>query len=54
MASTASPSEPPGRRLNESVTAGNWPSWTIVSGAVEVLTLAKALSGTIGPVLDFT
>ena len=37
MASTAAPSELPGLRLNESVTAGNWPSWMMASGAVTVL-----------------
>src|SRR5690348_18020633 len=30
--STASPSATPGARLNESVTAGNWPWWLTVSG----------------------
>ena len=34
IASTASPSERPGARLNENVTDGNWPSWLIDSGAV--------------------
>ena len=34
MASTASPSDLPDARLNESVTAGNWPSCTMESGAV--------------------
>ena len=32
MASTASPSATPGRRLNVSVTAGNWPWWVTDSG----------------------
>ena len=41
IASTASPSEPPGRRLKESVTAGNWPSCMMASGAVTVLELGK-------------
>ena len=31
-APTASPSETPGFRLNESVTDGSWPEWLTVSG----------------------
>jgi hypothetical protein len=51
IASTASPSEAPGARLNETDTAGNWPRWLIDSGAVCSTTLAMAPSGTC-PVVD--
>ena len=43
-----------GLRLNDNVTAGNWPSWMMASGAVTVRNLANALSGTIWPVVDLT
>jgi len=36
MASTAAPSDAPGARLNDSVTAGNWPSCAMVNGAVPI------------------
>src|ERR1039458_9725297 len=48
-ASTASPSEASGARLNESVTTGNWPWWFTVIGALDVSTCVKALSGTCPP-----
>ena len=38
-AATASPSAVPGARLNEIVTAGNWPWWLMVSGAILLLNL---------------
>ena len=41
IASTASPSELPGCRLKESVTAGNCPSCMIASGAVTGLQLRE-------------
>ena len=47
-AATASPSETPGARLNDSVTAGNCPWWLIESGAVVSVTRVTARSGT-GP-----
>ena len=46
IASTASPSEAPGARLNETVADGNWPRWLIASGAVCSSTWAIADSGT--------
>ena len=46
---TASPSDSPGARLNEIVTAGNCPWWLIASGAVVVATWTIALSGTGDP-----
>ena len=54
MARTAWPSEAPGARLKESVTAGNWPWWLMASGAVLGAKRVKALSGTWAPVGDFT
>ena len=45
MASTASPSAMPGRRLNDSVTAGNWPWWLTESGCTLEVKCAKALIG---------
>ncbi len=50
MALTASPSDSPAARLNEIVTAGNWPWWLIASGAVVVVSCTIALSGTGAPV----
>ena len=46
MASTASPREAPGARLNEIVTAGNCPWWAMTSGAARSCTLATVASGT--------
>src|SRR5438034_775912 len=42
MASTASPSEAPGARLNEIVTAGNWPWCAITRGVAQHRLLAQA------------
>ena len=42
----------PGARLNERVTAGNWPWWLIVSGAVLLLKRATVLIGTWTGQLD--
>ena len=47
--STAWPSATPGARLNDSVTAGNWPWWLTVSGATLVVKWATVLSGTCAP-----
>src|SRR2546422_4646420 len=46
---TASPSETPGLRLNEIVTAGSWPRWLTDSGPTVALRLATAFSGTSAP-----
>ena len=51
---TAAPMVLFGARLKLSVTDGNWPWWLIASGAVEGLTVANWLSGTMPPPLDFT
>ena len=48
-AETASPSETPGARLNDSVTTGNWPWWLIESGAVVSVTRVTVRSGTAPP-----
>src|SRR5271157_5476653 len=48
-ASTASPNEAPGARLNDSVTTGNWPWWFTVIGTDVISTRLKALSGTWPP-----
>ena len=56
MASTASPSATPGRRLNVSVTAGNWP-WCVTDSGPTLLesTSTSEDSGTAPPVSgDFT
>ena len=49
MRSTAWPSAVPGARLKETVTAGNWPWWLMVSGATLLLNLATVLIGTCAP-----
>src|SRR5215475_4997119 len=49
-ASTASPSDAPGARLNESVITGNCPWWFTVMGAERYSTCVNALSGTCPPV----
>src|SRR5678816_410645 len=54
MAVTAWPRETPGARLNDSVTAENWPWWLMASGAVLGARREKALSGTWAPEADFT
>ncbi len=51
MRATASPSDTPGGRLNESVTAGSWPSWLMVSDPAVRSTRAKAPIGTSLPSL---
>ena len=56
MASTAWPSAMPGRRLNDSVIAGNWPWCDTESGPTLVVsTVTSADSGSTEPVRgDFT
>jgi len=53
IALTASPSEVPGARLNETVVAGNCPWWLITSGPVVLEKRVTALKGTCpcGPVV---
>ena len=46
---TASPRATPGARLNESVTAGNWPWWFTASVVVEGAYRLNADSGTGAP-----
>jgi len=46
MASTPSPSEAPGARLNDTVVAGNCPRWLITSGPVVFEKRVTALRGT--------
>ena len=46
IASTASPSDAPGARLNEINTEGNWPRWLTAIGAVCSMICAIADSGT--------
>ncbi|MCY1291818.1 hypothetical protein D9M70_410200 [compost metagenome] len=46
ITATASPRATPGARLNDNVTAGNWPIWLIASCAWRSSTLARAESGT--------
>ena len=53
-AATASPSETPGRRLNESVTAGIWPEWFTVSGPTVGGQLRHRASGTRLPPFERT
>ncbi len=50
MAFTASPSDSPGARLKEIVTAGNCPWWLMASGVVVVVSWTIVLSGTGAPV----
>ncbi len=50
ISSTASPSAVPGLRLNDSVTDGNCDWWFTESAVVDGARLAKAPSGTMGPV----
>src|SRR5258708_2940348 len=52
MAATASPSEVAGARLNEITVAGNWPRWSICSGAVCSRTLTIARTGPRPPPLE--
>ena len=51
---TASPRATPAARLNDSVTAGNWPWWLTSSGVVRGAKCVKALSGTWAPVDERT
>ena len=53
-AATASPSETPGFRLNEIVTAGSWPGWVTASGPVFCVIVASDESGTRSPAADRT
>ena len=43
--STASPRAPPGGRLNETVTEGNWPEWLTAKGPVLVHELGEGAEG---------
>ena len=43
---TAAPSDTPGARLKETVTAGNWPWWLTASAAACCSMLASVDSGT--------
>ena len=52
MAFTASPSEAPGARLNDTVATGNWPRWLIDSGVGRSDNSAIADSGTCLPLLE--
>ncbi|MNV22477.1 hypothetical protein D3C71_1134520 [compost metagenome] len=49
MACTASPSDAPGARLNENVTAGNWPTWLINRCAGRCSMRAMPFNGTCLP-----
>src|SRR5258705_7209910 len=49
IAATASPTDTPGARLKDSMTAGNWPRWATEIGPTPLLTSATVLSGTIAP-----
>jgi hypothetical protein len=46
MAAVASLSAVPGARLNETVTAGSWPRWLMLSGMVPGVSFVTALRGT--------
>src|SRR5262249_57113451 len=54
IASTAWPREARGARLNEKVTAGNWPWWLMASGASVGVKWAQGLRRTGAPVVDLT
>src|SRR5262249_22613789 len=54
MARTAWPSDTPGARLNDSVTAENCPWWLMARGVALAVERVKALSGTCAPVADLT
>ena len=49
MTSTAAPSDTPGARLKETVTAGNWPWWLTRSGVARSSMVVKVESGTCPP-----
>src|SRR5712692_4718733 len=53
-AATASPSDVPGFRLNEIVTAGSWPRWATVRGPVLRARRATVSSGTRAPLEERT
>src|SRR5258705_13482111 len=48
----ASPSEKPGRKLKEIVTAGSWPKWLTLNGPTERFMLTPASRGTSDPLDD--
>ena len=50
ISSTASPSATPGARLNDSVTAGNWPWWLTDSGCDLVAELGEGAERDLGAV----
>jgi hypothetical protein len=52
MPDTVPPSEAPGFRLNDTVTAGNWPKWLIVCGPDSCVTRASVSSGMSCPPVD--
>jgi hypothetical protein len=54
IAAIASPSDTPGAVLNDSVTDGNWPWWSIASAVLRVSSVANADSGIAAPVPDRT
>jgi len=54
MRVSASPSDTPGRRLNETVAAGSCPRWFTDSGPTAGRIRATASSGTIRPPADLT
>ncbi|MCY1305355.1 hypothetical protein D9M70_551530 [compost metagenome] len=49
ITATASPSDTPSARLNDRLTAGNWPMWLITSSALRSSTWARLDSGTWPP-----
>ena len=49
IAATALPSDAPGARLNDIVTAGNWPAWLITSWVLRSRIVARLDSGTWRP-----
>ena len=52
---TASPSEVPGLRLKETVTAGSWPMWLTVSGPTDRSSRLDATrAGTRAPLAERT
>ena len=54
ISATASLSAAPGAKLKDSVTAGNWPWWLMVSGATVLVKRATVLSGTCTPLAPGT
>ena len=51
---TASPSDVPGLRLKDSVTAGSWPMWLTVSGPTDRSSRLTVSSGTRAPLAERT